>query len=188
MAEASLPVQWTVADLELMPDDGLRYEVIEGELFVSKAASNDHGEAQSGCIEALGVWNRRTRLGHVFTTPGLIFSPLSGVIPDVVWVSRQRRPIIEGEDRHLHGPPELVVEVLSPGAENERRDREAKLKLYSAYGVLEYWIVDWRLETVTVYRHQDGQLQLAASLTREDTLTSPVLPGFALPIADLFPR
>jgi Uma2 family endonuclease len=188
MAEASVRVQWTVADLASFPDDGQRYEVIEGELFVSKAASNDHGEAQSGCIEALGVWNRRTRLGHVLTTPGLIFGPLSGVIPDVVWVSRERRAIIEGEDKHLHGAPELVVEVLSPGPENERRDREAKLKLYSTYGVLEYWIVDWRLETVAVYRHHEGQLHLAATLTREDTLTSPVLPGFALPVANLFPR
>ena len=188
MAETPAAVRWTVADLDLFPDDGLRYEVIDGELFVSKAASNEHGEAWSQCIGALVVWNHQTRLGHVLTAPGLIFSQFSGVIPDAVWVSRARRAVIEGEDKHLHGPPELVVEILSPGADNERRDRESKLKLYSTYGVLEYWIVDWRLETVAVYRHQAGQLHLAATLMREDTLTSPILPDFSLPIARLFPR
>ena len=77
----------------------------------------------------------------------------------------------------------LVVEVLSPGAENERLDRELKLSLYSRQGVREYWIVDWRARTVQVYRRQQTQLELAATLLGEDVLTSPLLPGFACPIS-----
>ena len=130
----------------------------------------------------------QTRLGHVLPGVGVIFSATDAVIPDIVWVSRERRAVIEGADRHLHGAPELVVEVLSPGAANEWRDREAKLALYSHYGVEEYWIIDWRAQTVSVYRRHQAQLRLEASLRRRDTLTSPLLPGFALPVAQLFDR
>jgi len=85
--------------------------------------------------------------------------------------------------------------VLSPGTTNERRDREAKLRLYSVYGVREYWIVDGRSESVAVYRRRPARgrqtvprLRLDATLGRDDTLTSPLLPGFALAVAQLFTR
>jgi Uma2 family endonuclease len=177
---------WTVADLDRFPDDGLHYEILEGELFVSRAPGNDHQEVCNLCATPLTVWNQETRLGHVLPGVGVIFSATDSVIPDIVWVSRERRAAIEGADRHLHGAPELVVEVLSLGAANEWRDREAKLKLYSRYGVEEYWIIDWRAKTVAVYRRSEGELGLAQLLRREDVLTSPLLPGFALPVAQLF--
>ena len=79
-----------------------------------------------------------------------------------------------------------VVEVLSAGAENERRDREAKLKLYESRGVREYWIVDWRLQQVEVYRREQALLRLAATLFAEDELATPLLPGFTCPVARLF--
>jgi Uma2 family endonuclease len=187
MAETPAAVRWTVADLDRFPDDEWhRYEIIDGELFVSKAPRDDHQVACSEINTSLGIWNRDAGLGYVMTGPGVIFSETDAVIPDVVWVSRERRAAIRREDGHLYGAPELVVEVLSPGAANERRDRDTKLRLYSAYGVLEYWIVDWRVQTVAVYRHQDGQLRLIGTLTPDDTLTSPLLPGFTLPVAQLF--
>jgi Uma2 family endonuclease len=80
----------------------------------------------------------------------------------------------------------LVVEVLSPGGTNERRDREAKLKLYSRRGVLEYWIVDWRTQQIEVYRREQLALRLVATLYATDTLTSPFLPGFVCQVATLF--
>lgn len=82
------------------------------------------------------------------------------------------------EDGHLTGAPELIVEVLSAGATNERRDREAKLKLYSTQGVQEYWIVNWRSQQLEGYRRQAAQLNLLATLLPEDNLTSPCLPNF----------
>jgi len=70
------------------------------------------------------------------------FSESDNVIPDVVWASNERLERLLDEAGHLTAAPELVVEVLSPGKKNERRDREAKLKLYSVQGVHEYWIVN----------------------------------------------
>ena len=190
MADTPAAVRWTIADLEGFPDDETkRYEIIDGELFVSKQPHREHQAVCARCTIALGVWNDQTQLGRIFIAPGIIFSESDAVAPDVMWASHERLAAIErGDDPHFYGAPELVIEVLSPGATNERRDREAKLKLYSIYGVLEYWIVDWRTQHVAVYRRHDAQLTLAATLTRDATLTSPILPGFTLPIATLFNR
>ncbi|MFN4066577.1 MAG: Uma2 family endonuclease [Thermosynechococcus sp.] len=79
-----------------------------------------------------------------------------------------------------------MIEVLSSGAENERRDRQIKLKLYSSQGVLEYWIADRRRQTVEIFRREAGLLKLALTLYREDTLTSPLLPNLHCPLGQIF--
>jgi Uma2 family endonuclease len=79
-----------------------------------------------------------------------------------------------------------MVEVLSPGEQNEQRDKEIKLKLYSRYGIQEYWIVNWQQQTLAIYRRIDAQLQLVATLITGDTLTSPLSPGFSTPVAQIF--
>ncbi|HSO76867.1 MAG TPA: Uma2 family endonuclease, partial [Blastocatellia bacterium] len=107
----------------------------------------------------------------------------------VVWTSNKRLPSVLADDGRLHDAPELVVEVLSPGSVNERRDREAKLQLYSRRGVSEYWIVDWRLRSIDVYRRDQAQLHyIVATLSENDQLESPLLPGFSCLVAQLFGR
>jgi len=76
--------------------------------------------------------------------------------------------------------------VLSPGSANERRDREAKLALYSRRGVDEYWIVDWRQHVVEVFRRGDQALMRVATLGDDDSITSPLLPGFDLSVFELW--
>jgi Uma2 family endonuclease len=187
MAERAEAIRWTIADVEaLANDEWKRYEIVDGELFVSQAPGNLHQLVLNDIQAGLSRWNAEIRLGVVIPGPGLLFTESDAVIPDVVWVSRERRSLIEGEDHHLHGAPELLVEVLSPGSRNEYRDRQAKLKLYSVHGVPEYWIVDWRTQTVAVYRRKRARLQLVATLAEADTLTSPVLPEFAVPVSRLF--
>jgi len=87
---------------------------------------------------------------------------------------------------HLTAAPELIVEVLSPGAENQRRDRDLKLRLYSARGVQEYWIIDWQLQQVEVYRRERTALRLVTTLFARDELTSLLLPDFSCSVAQLF--
>ena len=178
--------KFTSADLLLMPDDGKRYEVIEGELYVSRQPSWEH---QYTCIRLarfLDEWNDRTGLGMVNNAPGLIFAEDDDVAPDVVWISFNRLSTALGEDGKLHAAPELVIEVLSPGAANQQRDRETKLKLYSRRGVLEYWIADWQRQQVEVYCRDNARLVLAATLMRDDELTSPLLPEFSCKVSALF--
>jgi Uma2 family endonuclease len=125
-------------------------------------------------------------LGTVLETPGMIFPPTDAVIPDLVWISHER--LANGLDAagHLTVPPELVVEVLSPGALNEQRDREVKLKLYSLHGVQEYWILNWQLKTVEIYRRSPIHLHLVSTLLVNDILTSPLFPEFCLPLVAIF--
>ncbi|HEY7063148.1 MAG TPA: Uma2 family endonuclease [Chloroflexota bacterium] len=186
MAEP-LRKRWTVADVEALPyDEWRRYEIIDGELFVSIAARYEHQMTQKQIVVALDRWNGESQLGQVIPTPGVIFAISDAVIPDVVWISRERLAALLDDSGHLQGAPELMVEVLSPGRANERRDREIKLKQYSRYSVQEYWLLDWQGRTVDVYRQSPAGMILAATLHSGDTLTSPVLPGFSAAVARLF--
>ena len=179
--------RWTSADLEVLPDDGKRYEIVDGELYVSTQPHLHHQVLCSAIVAELRAWNRRTGAGGLASiAPGVIFAPDDDVAPDVVWVSRERLATAQGADGKLHSAPDLVVEVLSPGPTNERRDREAKLKLYSQRGVLEYWIVDWRQRRLEVYRRAQLTLVLLHTLTEQDRLESPLLPGFSVPLSELF--
>jgi Uma2 family endonuclease len=178
--------KFTSADLLLMPDDGKRYEVIEGELYVSKQPGVEHQYSCSRLVGFLVNWSEESGIGVALIAPGLVFAEDDDVAPDVVWVSRERLAGMLDQAGHLTKAPELVVEVLSPGKANERRDRQVKLGLYSRRGVLEYWIVDWMQRQVEVYRRARGALKLAATLYADDALESPTLPGFSCQVAKLF--
>ncbi len=179
-------VRWTRSDLELLPENGILYEIIDGELFMSGQPHWHHQTTCTNIASELNSGSRTRGLGRVSGNPGVLFSESDNVAPDVVWISNERLAVLMDEAGHLTGAPELVVEVLSPGAENERRDREAKLKLYSLRGVREYWIVDWRTKQVEVYRRVQAQLSLVATLLAEDEISSPLLPGFACRVARFF--
>lgn len=183
--------RYTLADLKdvAQPWDDTRYEIIDGELFVSTQPNVKHQYATHQVELSLGNWNVRTGLGVVLPAPGLVFADDDNAAPDVVWLSWGRFRAVLRDDGKLHGPPELVAEVLSPGADNERRDRDAKLKLYSRRGVDEYWILDWQQRRAEVYRRvaaDPGVLRLAAALGEGETLDSPLLPGLRVRVGALF--
>ena len=178
--------RWTSADLAVLPDDGKRYEIIDGELYISQQPHWHHQRACGMIAAVLDAWSRQTGAGEANIAPEVIFAEDDDVAPDVVWISQARRATALGPEGHLHAAPELVIEVLSPGGANERRDREVKLKLYSRRGVLEYWIVDWRTQQIAVYQREQLALCLVATLYPTDALTSPLLLGFACQVASLF--
>jgi Uma2 family endonuclease len=181
-------LRWTTRDLEVMPDDGgwKRYEIIDGELYVTRAPHFRHQNFAGKLQIHLGAWSEATELGSVVQTPGVIFTPTDAVIPDLVWASRETLATGLDQAGHFIVTPELVVEVLSAGPQNEQRDKETKLKLYSRHGVREYWIADWQRQTLEVYRRQEAQLHLFATLLITDTLTSPLLPEFTLLLEQVF--
>ena len=179
-------VHWTIADLELLPENGTRYEIIDGELFMTGAPQWSHQQVAVNICTELNRTPETVAVGRAVTTPGIIFSEADNVIPDVVWASYDRLAVLLDQAEHLVGAPELIVEVLSPGAENERRDREVKLKLYASQGVQEYWIANRRLQQVQVYRREEALLKLVATLMAEDEITSLLLPGFACTVEPFF--
>ena len=174
-----------VADLDLMPDDGNRYELIEGEIYMSRAPSITHQCVIHNIQMGIGSYLTHSPIGLIVPGPGVIFDDFNGVIPDIVFVSNERRAEIASGERFT-GSPDLVIEIISPGAENERRDRTIKRRLYGRFGVKEYWLVDLVNRAVEVYGLGEAGLELVATFSRDDEMTSSVLPGFHLKLTDLF--
>ena len=178
--------RWKSSDLDLLPEDGNRYEIINGELLVTHAPHWGHQNACGRIYSALDSWSVETNAGRASIGPGVIFTEADNVIPDVVWIRQERLPDALDESGHLREAPDLAVEVLSLGADNQRRDRNLKLRLYSAQGVREYWIVDWRMEKLEIYRRESAQLVLKITLYRGDVITSPILSNFSYSMERLF--
>jgi len=180
-------VRWTTSDIELLPkNEWVTYEIIDGELFVTRSPHRRHQRAIGKINTALDVWSESSGLGEPIISPGLVLSEADNVIPDLVWVAKETLEAIEDEAGHLTAVPEIVLEVLSSGKENIRRDREVKLKFYAVQGAQEYWIADRFSKRLEIYRRQDARLVLAATLTGSDTLTSPLLPGFSFAVNQFF--
>lgn len=176
----------TIADWDAMPyRDGNRYEIIEGELFVSCSPGLTHELVLINLIVRIGTFLDDNPIGLIVTGVGVILSNFSGVIPDAVFFLHEQRDMIVKDDR-LHAPPALVIEILSPGSPNIRRDRVSKLNIYAKHGVPEYWIVDPKNKTVERYIREDSSLILQETLRHEDTLTTTAIPGFACPLSYIF--
>jgi len=174
------------ADLAQMPQDGNRYEIIAGELYVSRQPKFEHQYTCNQLQYFLTQWNEKAGSGVVLPAPGVIFAKDGDVSRDVIRITRDRLEESLDKAGHLHAAPELVIEVLSPGRANEFRDREEKLDLYSRRGVEEYWIVSFMQRFVEVYRREGGALKLITTLRDLDALESPLLPGFSCQVSGLF--
>ncbi len=182
------PIRFTTKDLDLFPEplDDTRYEIINGELHVSRQPKAGHQFASGKVFYALESWSTTTRNGLAMAAPGVVFAVDDAVAPDVIWIADERLQDGIDEAGHFRVAPDLMVEILSPGSANELRDRELKLDLYSRYGVREYWIVDWRRHEVSVYRRSETALHISLTLRDSDVLTSPLLPGFSCPISQFW--
>jgi len=175
----------TIANLEAMPDDGNRYEIIEGELFVSRAPGLTHQIVSDNIVFLVRNYLELNPIGVVVSTPGLILSDYSGVIPDIVFFSdKTREKIVSGE--RLISAPDLLIEILSAGSENIRRDRVAKRQLYAKHAVPEYWLVDRAQRVVEIYLLRAASLELTAALQNDDELSTAALPGFSCSTSQIF--
>ncbi len=179
-------VRWTVDDLESLPESSDRFEIINGDLHVTRAPHWKHQDVAGAIYAELRTWSQQSQLGKPVFTPGIIFSPSDAVIPDVVWASNERIGTLIDEAGHFTGAPELIIEVLSKSQTDKDRDRKYKLKLYSVEGVGEYWIVDREQELIEIFRRDNGVLVKAITLYTKDILTSPLLPDFSCSVASLF--
>lgn len=175
----------TWADLESFPDDGNRYEVIDGVLYVTGAPTTRHQRVVRETAVALTLYSREVG-GQVYWAPvGLVFAADTGVQPDILYVGPDRLAI-QGE-KVLDGAPTLVVEVSS--SSTRRRDLGVKLALYAREGVPEYWFADLRSDELVVHAGlADGDYREVRRLTAGDTLASSQLPGFSAPVAALLVR
>jgi Uma2 family endonuclease len=185
--ESSWPAQgeWTYEDYLRLPDDGNRYEIIEGVLYMAPAPDFDHQHTVHQIAVAFELWLRDHAGGVVLTAPFEVHLPgiAQPVQPDVLLIAADRRPA--SGDRFFEGAPDLVVEILSPGT--MRVDRYIKFDAYERAGVREYWLVDPRVQFVEVYaRAEGGEFTLLGQFRTGEQARSEVLAGFTLDVGSLF--
>lgn len=169
------PYPMTYAEYCLLPDDGTRYQVLEGELVVSPAPQLLHQDTVLQLALILSGYVKARDLGKIYVAPvDVVLGPTTVVQPDVLFVRGEHMEIVT--DQNIQGPPDLCVEVLSPGTEST--DRERKKALYARFDVREYWIIDPIRRTVTIYTLEDGKFAFQGERSGDDLITSSVITGF----------
>lgn len=185
VADTRPDLKLTYDDYVTFPDDGKRREIIDGELFVTPAPTIRHQRLSMRLTGFILEHLRAHGGGELFAAPtDVLLSEVDVVQPDLLFVSSDRKDQVA--EACVQGAPDLVVEILSPTT--RRTDETTKRKRYEQFDVREYWIVDPEIDTVKVYRRGAKGLERIAELSLEagDTLTTPLLPGFAIPLARIF--
>ena len=178
------PQVYTAEDYWNFPDDGKRRQVLDGELFVASSPLTRHQRVIVRIFEALRAWDRANPGGEVFLSPlAVTLGPRTTLEPDLFYVGPDSQAKVVA--RGVEGPPELIVEVLSPST--RRFDEVKKRRRYARAGVPEYWVVDPDSDAVRVHRLVGGRYESHPELRGEDVLRSPLLPGFEAAITSLFP-
>ena len=173
----------TYQDLLALPDDGLRHELIDGEHFVTPSPASKHQIILGNLHRLIATHTHVTKSGITLFAPyDIVFSDYDVVEPDLMYFSRERYAEVVTE-KNAQGPPNLVVEILSPGT--RRRDEGLKRRLYERMGVDEYWIVDPSAENVRVYRGPSGAYG-TTRFSRNDAIVTDLLPGLEISLADVF--
>ena len=174
----------TYQDLLALPDDGLRHELIDGEHFVTPAPVSKHQIILGNLHRLIGTYTHTTSRGVTLFAPyDIVFTDYDVVEPDLMYFSRERFDRVVTE-KNAQGPPDLVVEILSPGT--RRRDEGVKRRLYERMGVDEYWIVDPGSDSIRVYRLEAGAYGVSRLGGADRVLRTELLPGFELSLGAVF--
>ena len=167
---------WTAADWERLPDNGDRYEIIGGVLYMSTAPSLFHQWIVTRLMARFETQLVTPGIAYVFPAPiGVFMADSTPVQPDIVVVLQRDRAILR--DRRVYGVPALLVEILSPS--NAEVDLETKRAAYARAGVPEYWIVRPAERAVWVYSAPEtatGQYRALTQIAPDGELLSPTLP------------
>jgi Uma2 family endonuclease len=175
---------WTYDDWLTFPDDGWKYEIINGELHMTPAPATGHQKSSISLSSRLYTYVQDHDLGMVLTAPCDVRLPNQPVPfqPDIFFIRKNNLQIIQ--ETEVIGAPDLVIEILSPS--NASYDRVEKFEVYQAAAVPEYWLVDYQAKTIEIFSLVEGAYQLAKKYGLSDAITSAQLPGFQLPVERVF--
>jgi Uma2 family endonuclease len=176
-------VRFKADDIWDTPDDDKRYEVIDGEMYVTPPPVWQHQYGSDTLFGYLWQYIHPRRLGRIVTAPvGVVLDDENGLQPDLVYVSRERQDIIT--ERGVEGAPDLVVEVLSPSTRS--RDRGIKMRRYAAAGIPHYWILDPRTRALEAYELAGHAYELTGSHGPGTIFRPALFPGLEISIDDLW--
>ena len=177
--------QWTYEDYTRLPDNGMRYEVIKGALYMSPAPSPKHQSIIAALYGYLWDYLKNQPVGKVFFAPIDVKLPdlATPVQPDLLFIASERLSIIK--ENFIEGVPDLIVEVLSPS--NPTHDRNTKFRAYALAGVREYWIVDPEVRTIEINVLRGQAYAPLGSFGVDEQTRSEVLADFSVRVGDVCP-
>jgi Uma2 family endonuclease len=179
---ATVTTRLTYDDLRHIPPDRNRYELIEGELFVSAAPNIEHQRKTGRLFRRLAGHVEEHDLGEVFIAPcDVVLDPSTVLEPDILFISKARQSIVKASC--IEGAPDLVVEVVSDSSRTI--DRFVKRDRYAEFGVPEYWLLDPFEPRIEVLQLEAGKYRVVGSFGPGDTLESPTFRGLRIPISSL---
>lgn len=175
-------VRFNYHDYQQLPGDK-RYQIIDGDLLMTPAPLTIHQDIVRNLTVLLSAYLSQKKLGKLLISPvDVILSDEDIVQPDLVFISEKRLNIVTAQN--IQGPPDLVIEILSPSS--KKMDREIKLKLYEKHGVYEYWIVDPDAQSIEVFNLTDDGLKLLRAYPKGTHLSSPLFPDIKLSVEKVF--
>jgi Uma2 family endonuclease len=177
-------MKMTYEDLLLIPEDGLRHEIIDGEHYACGSPVTRHQRISFRLVMAVGNYLEEHPFGQLLFAPlDVVFSRYDVVEPDLMFISNARREIVT--TKNIQGSPDLLIEILSES--NRKYDEVTKRALYERTSVGEYWIADPSANTVRVLRSNEaGRYERAAELSRNDILASPLFPRLEIRLSRVF--
>jgi Uma2 family endonuclease len=184
MPEVQVP-RLTVEDYRSLPETGPRYQLIEGDLYMAPAPNRYHQDISRNLELMLGNYLKSNPIGKMYHAPfDVVLGPFDVFQPDILFVSSQRSPLLT--EAGLEGPPDFVVEILSP--KTARLDLEAKRKLYLRHGVRELWIINPDQRAILIYRPEEDPANPVATHQEGDEIECPLFPGLRVDTVEVFAR
>ncbi|MEO8347353.1 MAG: Uma2 family endonuclease [Acidobacteriota bacterium] len=165
-------------------DGGKRFELIEGEVFMTPSPNTRHQRAVAKLLRRLADFTEEHDLGEVFIAPyDIVFSKWTALEPDLLFIRKERSGIVT--EANVQGAPDLVIEILSPS--NKAHDRKRKLREYEKAGVAEAWYLDPEERTGEILNlGADGLYAVTAVLSGNGSITSRAVPGFSMTLDQIF--
>jgi len=172
------------SDLEKWPEDGRRYELYDGEVYVVPSPIPLHQIVAARLHLALEEYTRSHGGVVLFAPLDIVLTEYDVVQPDLLLFTRDRHHLVNPR-KVTRAAPDLCIEILSPST--ERNDRGRKMKLLAAHGVREYWLVDPESVRVEIYRLAGSGFELVNTAEKSDRVRSSLLPELSLAPRDVVP-
>lgn len=177
------PIKLTYQDYCALPDDGRRYEILDGDLYMSPAPETPHQRVAFRLAMILHAHVARRGLGEVFIAPlDVLLDEHDVVEPDIIFVSKARRSIIT--QKNIQGAPDLLVEVMSPSSGD--RDTRDKRNLYARCGVPFYWLVDPDARSITELELVETAYAEVGVANGASNLSPKLFPGLQIQLEELW--
>ncbi len=177
------PIRLTYQDFCALPDNGRRYEILDGDLYMSPSPTPLHQHVLLELGANLRAHVKRHDLGRVFIAPlDVLLSEHDIVEPDIIFVSKARESIITA--KNIVGVPDLLVEIISPS--NTERDVRDKQNIYARCGVPFYWMLDPEGRSIIELQLVGKAYARVCELSGDATFTPRLFPGLAIELSELW--